>query len=58
MELKRLRFEFELIVDKFEKVKEEDFFKDLDCEILEKRVEVLKIRWDELMKDYFVNKDW
>lgn len=58
MELKRLRFEFELIVDKFEKVKEEDLFKDLDCEILEKRVEVLKIRWDELMKDYFVNKDW
>jgi len=55
--LKRSRFEFESEVDKFEKAKEEDLFKDADCEILEKRVQGLKTRWDELMGDHVANKD-
>ncbi|XP_020600932.1 cingulin-like [Orbicella faveolata] len=56
-ELKRSRSEFESEVDKFEKAKEEDLFKDADCEILEKRVQGLKTRWDELMGDHVANKD-
>lgn len=55
--MKRSRSEFESILDKFEKAKEEDLFKDTDCEILENRVEGLKTRWDELMQDHFANKD-
>ena len=55
--MKRSRSEFESIRDKFEKAKEEDLFKDTDCEILEKRIEGLKTRWDELMQDHFANKD-
>ena len=55
--MKRSRSDFESMLDKFEKAKEENLFKDTDCEILEKRVEGLKTRWDELIEDHSANKD-
>jgi len=55
--LKSSRSEFESVADKLKKAKEEDLFMDADCEILEKRVEGLKTRWDEMMGDHVTNKD-
>lgn len=56
-ELRRSRSGFESVVDKFEKAKEQHLFNDVDCKSLEKRVEVLKTRWDELKGEHIANKD-
>ena len=45
------------MVDKIEKAKEQHLFNEVDCEILEKRVEDLKTRWDELKEEHIANKD-
>lgn len=55
-DLRKKRFEFQSEVDKFEKAKTEDLFNDTDRKILEKRVENLQNRWDELWKEHISNK--
>ena len=56
-DLRRKRFEFQSEVDKFEKGKTEGLFNDTDRKILEKRVENLQNRWDELWKEHISNKN-
>lgn len=57
-DLRKKRFEFQSEVDKFEKVKTEGLFNDTHRKILEKRVENLQNRWDELWKEHISNKIW
>lgn len=56
-DVEKSRSEFHSQVDKFEKAKEEDFFNDTDTEILGKRVEDLKKRWDQLWGEHINNKN-
>lgn len=56
-DVEKSRSEFHSQVDKFEKAKEEDFFNDTDTEILGKRVEDLKNRWDQLWGEHINNKN-
>ncbi|KAM7433938.1 hypothetical protein ABFA07_015914 [Porites harrisoni] len=56
-DLRNKRFEFQSEVDKFEKAKTEGLFTDTDRKILEKRVEDLQNRWDELWKEHISNKN-
>lgn len=55
-DLRKKRFEFQSEVDKFEKAKPEGLFNYTDRKILEKRVENLQNRWDELWKEHISNK--
>lgn len=55
-DLRKKWFEFQSEVDKFEKAKTEGLFNDTDRKILEKRVENLQNRWDELWKEHISNK--
>lgn len=56
-DLRKKRSEFQSEVDKFEKAKIEGLFNDTDRKILEKRVENLQNRWDELWKEHISNKN-
>ena len=56
-DLRKKRSEFQSEVDKFEKAETEGLFNDSDRKILEKRVENLQNRWDELWKEHISNKN-
>jgi len=56
-DLRKSRTEFQSVVERFEKAKREGLFNDKDRVILEKRVNDLQSRWDELWREHIANKN-